>query len=270
MEPRIHTAICEHFKLSKIPFLKRTKKPFTYESFKENLSFLSTVFYSRQVATICGPPGSGKSSLIFYALNELDPAEFSVVNCQLSNPSKGAFYKTIATNLGLDPAFRADDVKLQLIDFFNEQNALGKFNCVIVDEAHSFCTDMIDELRSFYDEGQNFSLILAGLPSLINRKLNLTVTIPMRQRVKLFLECSGLTLNELKDYVNYHFEEAQAENSIMDEKCFPLLHSETSGLPRKINQVCYGTLLEGYQQKQTIINEDILNQVFNKISRKEH
>ena len=92
MQPRIHTAICEYFKMTKIPFLQRTKKPFEYDSFKENLSLLSTVFYSRQVATVCGPPGSGKSSLIFYALNNLDPSEFRVVNCQLSNPSKGAFW----------------------------------------------------------------------------------------------------------------------------------------------------------------------------------
>jgi len=269
MQPRIHTAICEYFKMTKIPFLQRTKKPFEYDSFKKNLSLLSTVFYSRQVATVCGPPGSGKSSLVFYALNDLDPSEFRVVNCQLSNPSKGAFYKTLATKMGLNPEFRADDIKLQIIDFFNEQNAQGKFNCVIADEAHNFSVDMIDELRSFYDEGGNFSLILAGLPALINRKLNLTVTIPMQQRVTLFLECSGLSLNELKNYVNHHFKQVQAENSIIDEKCFPLLHSETSGIPRKINQACYGALLKGYQQKESIINENILKKVFNSMSRKE-
>jgi len=266
MPPRVHTAICEHFKLDDIPFLKRTKKPFEYERFQKNLTMLSTVFYSRQIAVVSGPPGSGKSSLIFYSLNDLDPAEFRVVNCQLSNPSKGALYKMLATKMGLEPAFRADDVKLQIINYFDEENAQGKFNCVIIDEAHSFSVEIINELRSFYEEGNNFSLILAGLPALINRKLNLSQTIPMRQRVSIFLECSGLTLNELKKYVKYNFQQANAQNPIMDEKCFPLLHSETSGIARKINQACYGALLESYQQEKSVITEDILETVFNKIS----
>lgn len=266
MTPNIHTAICEHFKLSKIPFLKRSRAPFAYESFQENLSFLSTVFYSRQVAVISGPPGSGKSSLIYYALNDLDPAEFRVVCCELSNPSKGAFYKTLATKMGLDPAFRADDVKLQIINFFNEENAQGKFNCVIADEAHSFSIDMIDELRSFYDEGKNFSLILSGLPALINRKLNLSLTIPMKQRVSLFLECSGFSLNELQEYIQHQLQEANVKNPIIDDNCFPILHSETSGIARKVNQACYGAILEAYKQKKSIINEEILKKVFDKVS----
>ena len=266
MAPNILNAICEHFKLSKIPFLERTKVPFESDNFKQNLPFLSTVFYSRQVAVASGPPGSGKSSLLFYALNQLDPAEFRVVSCELSNPSKGAFYKTIATKMGLKPAFHADDVKLQIIDFFNEENAQGKFNCVITDEAHGFSVDMIDELRSFYDEANNFSLIMAGLPALINRKLNLSITVPMKQRVTLFVECCGFSLNELQQYIKHQFEQAKAQSPIMDEKCFPLLHSETSGIARKINQASYAALLEAYQKKQTIITEDIFKNVFNKIS----
>ena len=266
MTPNIHTAICEHFKLSKIPFLQRTKLPFDYEAFQENLSFLSTVFYSRQVAVISGPSGSGKSSLVFYAVNDLDPAEFRVVSLELSNPSKGAFYKTLASKMGLNPCFRADDIKLQIINFFNEENAQGKFNCVIVDEAHSLSIEMIDELRSFYDEAKNFSLILSGLPALINRNLNLSLTIPMKQRVSLFLECSGFSLNELQDYVQHQLKQAQAKNPIIDEKCFPILHSETSGIARKVNQACYGALLEAYKKKKTIINENILEKILDEIS----
>jgi type II secretory pathway predicted ATPase ExeA len=266
MNPNIHTSICEHFKLSKIPFLHRTKVAFNYDLFEDNLSFLSTVFYSRQVAVVSGPPGSGKTPLIFYALNDLDPAEFRVVSCELSNPSKGAFYKTLATKMGLNPNFRADDVKLQIINFFNEENAQGKFNCVICDEAHSLSINMIDELRSFYDEGKNFSLILSGLPALINRKLNLSLTIPMKQRVSLFLECSGFSLNELQDYVKHQLQQANAKNPIFDEKCFPILHSETSGIARKVNQACYGALLECYRQDKSIITEDILKKVLDKVS----
>jgi type II secretory pathway predicted ATPase ExeA len=88
----------------------------------------------------------------------------------------------------------------------------------------------------------------------------------MKQRVSLFLECSGFSLNELKDYVDHQLQQAKAKNSIIDEKCFPILHSETSGIARKVNQACYGALLECYKQKKSIINEDILQKVFDKVS----
>ncbi|MFW6025568.1 MAG: hypothetical protein ACOCRX_04435 [Candidatus Woesearchaeota archaeon] len=54
-----------------------------------------TVFYSCQVAVISGPPGSDKFSLIFYALNELDPAEFRVVSCELSQPIESRYLKNV-------------------------------------------------------------------------------------------------------------------------------------------------------------------------------
>lgn len=262
----INTAIAEHFSLKKIPFLERNKVAFKSSLFEDNLIFLSTVFNSRQIAVVTGPSGSGKSSLIFYAVNELDPAEYRVVHLELSKPNKKALYKTLAVKMGLKPAFLADDIKLQIIDFFHEENAQGKFNCVIIDEAHSLSIELIDELRSFYDEGANFSLILAGLPQLLNRNLNLSMTIPMKQRVSLFLECSGLSLSDTKDYVNYQLDDAGAQNDIIDEKCYPILHSMTSGIPRKINQACYGVLLECFKAKKSIIDEDVFKKINEKIS----
>jgi len=174
--------------------------------------------------------------------------------------------KPMAVKMGLKPSFQADDIKLQIIDFFQEENAQGKFNCVVIDEAHSLSIEMIDELRSFYDEGANFSLILAGLPQLLNRNLNLSMTLPMKQRVSLFLECTGFSLEETKDYVSYQFSAAGLQNGIIDEKCYPVLHSMTSGIARKINQVCYLALLECFKNKKNIITADVLKKVNEKIS----
>jgi type II secretory pathway predicted ATPase ExeA len=96
-------------------------------------------------------------------------------------------YKAIASKMGIHPAFSADDIKEQIFNFFSEENEQGKFNCLIIDEAHSISIPMLDELRSFYDEGGNFSLILAGLPQLVTKTLNLAVTHPINCG-KLFIE----------------------------------------------------------------------------------
>lgn len=265
MNTKIQTAILENFKLSKIPFLDREKQNFKYEEFNNNSDILTTVFYSRQIAVITGASGTGKSSLAFYTINKLDPSEFRVVGCELSNPNKKSLYKNLAIKLGLNPAFNADDIKNQIISFFNEENAQGKFNCIIIDEAHTLSIPMFDEIRSFYDEGGNFSLILSGLRPLLNR-LNLAVNQPLKQRISLFLECSGLTLLQTKEYINYQLDMANCENPIIDQKCFPFIHSVTAGIPRKINQLCYVAMLEVFKIRSSIITEEILKLVEEKLA----
>lgn len=265
MSIKINTAVLENFKLAKMPFLERSTASFRYDKFTENLDLLSTAFYSRQIAAVTGAPGSGKTSLIFYALNELEPSEFRVASVELSNPNKKALYRNIASKLGLKPYFNADDAKNQIINFFNEENAQGKFNCLIIDEAHSLSIPMFDEIRSLYDEGGNFSLVLSGLPSL-NKILNLSVNVPLKQRISLFLECLGLSLNETRDYILDELDKARCRNQIFDEKCFPLTYTLTGGSIRKINQLCYSSMLEAFKEKKALVTEDMLKTVHERMS----
>lgn len=188
-------SVCEYYSLKSIPFLQRSKTPFESDNFKKHLPMLSSVFYSRQFVTLTGSSGTGKTSLILYVLNQLEPSEFRVCHVELSNPNKKALYKTLATKMGLTPPYNADDIKLQLINFFSEENEQGKFNCVIIDEAQSLSIPMIDELRSFYDEGANFSLILAGLPPLLSRTLSLSINEPMKQRINFSIELDANDTN---------------------------------------------------------------------------
>lgn len=257
-------SVCEHFSLCNIPFLQRTKLPFESESYTKNLLLLSSVFYSRQLAVVTGVPGTGKSSLLFYAVNELDPSSFRICHIELSNPNKKALYKALAVKLGLSPAYIADDIKLQIINFFSEENEQGKFNCVIIDEAHTLSIPMIDELRSFYDEGSNFSLILSGLPPLLSRTLNLAVNQPMKQRINLNIELEPLSLVQSMEYVKHQLDIAKARNPVFDDSCYPVIHSISSGIPRRINQLSYRALLQSYVEKKTIVTADFIKLVADK------
>jgi hypothetical protein len=95
-----------------MPFLQRSKTPFDNENFSRNMILLSPVFFSRQLAVVTGMPGSGKSSLLFYAVNELDPSSFRICHIELSNPNKKALYKALAVKMGIKPAYNADDLNL--------------------------------------------------------------------------------------------------------------------------------------------------------------
>jgi len=257
-------SVCEHFSLSNIPFIQRTKTPFESENLLRNMPLLSPAFFSRQLVTVTGVSGSGKSSLLFYAANELDPLSFRICHVELSNPNKKALYKAIAVKLGLTSSYNADDIKLQIVNFFSEENEQGKFNILIIDEAHTLSIPMIDELRSFYDEGANFSLILAGLPMLLIRTMSLSVNQPMKQRINLSIELDAMTPAQTIDYIKHQLDIARAKNPIIDEKCYPIIHSISAGIPRRINQLCYRALLQGYIDKKFIITDDIIKTIAEK------
>lgn len=249
-------SVCEHFSLAGMPFIQRSKIPFESDRLTRNMMILSSAFYSRQLAVVTGMAGSGKSSLIFYAVNELDPSSFRICHIELSNPNKKALYKTLAVKMGIDPAYNGDDIKLQILNFLSDENGEGKFNCIIIDEAHTLSIPMIDELRSFYDEGANFSLILAGLPPLLSKTMNLSVNQPMKQRINLSIELEPMSPAESMDYIKHQLSLARAKDPIFDDKCYPVIHSITFGIPRRINQLCYNTILHAYLDKKHIITDD--------------
>jgi type II secretory pathway predicted ATPase ExeA len=248
-------SVCEYYSLKNIPFLYGSKTPFENSNIEKYLPLLSAAFYSRQFITVTGSPGSGKTSLIFFALNQLEPSQFRICHIELSNPNKKALYKSLAVKMGLTPPFNADDIKLQLINFFSEENEQGKFNCIIIDEAHTLSIPMIDELRSFYDEGANFSLILAGLPHLLSRTMNLSINEPMKQRINFSIELNAMTPIETMNYVKHQLSFSKARKPIFDDKCYPVIQNITSGIPRRINQLCYRLLIHGYSAKKILITE---------------
>jgi len=257
-------SVCDHFSLGTMPFINRSKTPYGNDNYSKNLLLMSTVFFSRQLLVVTGVPGSGKSSLLFYAVNGLDPSSFRICHIELSNPNKKALYKALAVKMGLTPPYNADDIKLQIINFFSEENEQGKFNCVMIDEAHTLSIPMIDELRSFYDEGANFSLVLSGLPPLLSRTMSLAVNQPMKQRINLTIELEPMTPAQSMDYIKHQLDVSRARNPIFDDSCHPVIHTITSGIPRRINQLCYRSLLQSYIEKKTIITGDYIKAVADK------
>lgn len=256
--------VCEHFSLRSIPFLQRSKIPYENDALKLNLPLVSSAFYSRQLVVVTGMSGSGKSSLLFYAVNELDPSSFRICHTELSNPNKKALYKAIAVKMGIQPVYNADDIKLQIISFFNEENEQGKFNCIIIDEAHSLSIPMIDELRSFYDEGANFSLILAGLPPLLSKTMKLSVNQPMKQRINTVVELEPMSPAQTIEYIKHQLDYAKSKTPVFDDKCYPLIHSISFGIPRRINQLCYRAMIDACIDRRAIITADDIKKLTEK------
>lgn len=258
-------AICKHFDFSEIPFIKCPKLPFENECFVQNKNIFSTAFLIRQLVTVTGPSGSGKSSFVNYAINDFEPSSHRIIVSGFFNPKNKEFYSTLSSKSGLTKKFYADDAKNSLIEFLENENRQGRFNVIILDDVHTFSMPMLSEVLSFYEESNNFSLVLVGLTDLFNHKLNLSVNIPIKRRISIMISTEALTLRQTKDYIQHHLNAAKNKNQVFDEKCFPLIHSVTNGLPGQINQLCITSIFEAFKNKVTIIDEEIIRTASSKL-----
>lgn len=101
-------------------------------------------------------------------------------------------------------------------------------------------------------------MILAGLPPLLSRTMNLSANQPMKQRINLVIELEPMSLAQSMEYIKHQLDLARAKNPIFDDKSYPAIHSITFGIPRRINQLCYRTIIQAWLDKKSIITaEDI-------------
>src|SRR5690554_2548581 len=154
--------MCKHFGFTTVPFMPEQSGFFESDPIKAGFLKLQTLTYTPQIGLVSGNIGCGKTSMVNSFVNTLDPMEVRVVSCQIVKPSVRSLYKNIATAAGITSTLYGDDIKLQLLNYFDEVRTQGKFSLVVLDEAHTFSMDVLDQIKTFFDSRKNFSLILIG------------------------------------------------------------------------------------------------------------
>jgi type II secretory pathway predicted ATPase ExeA len=256
--------LCKHFGFKTVPFIPQQSNFFESESSKPSLLKLQTLKYVPQISLITGNIGSGKTCLVNSFVNSLDPMEFRVVSSRLRKPSVRGLFKNIASYAGIQHSIYGDDIKLQLLSYFDEIRNQGKFTIVVLDEVHTFSFDVLDQLKTFFDSNNNFSLILIAQPE-ISKKLRLHACLPLKQRISIFINLKALSLIETQNYVDFKLKSAGLSKPLFDESCFPKLFQYSEGIYRMIDQICFQAITEAFLTKTSIISDKIIEKAFNSL-----
>jgi type II secretory pathway predicted ATPase ExeA len=252
----------KHFGLNKIPFSSNPSSFFDSDTLTTGLVKLQTTLFSPRIALITGKIGSGKTVLNKAFIDTLDPTEIKVVVTPVAKPSPGSIFKNIAATAGLPSLMYGDDIKLQLINHFEEIRMQGKSVLVVLDECHTFSVDVLDQLKTFFDTKRNFSMILSGQPQ-ITKTLRMSALLPLKQRISVFVNTSTLSLKETKDYVEFRMREAGASGaSLFDEAAFPLIYQYSEGVYRMVDQLCFQALTVAYMNKNNIITKETVESAY--------
>lgn len=256
-----------HFGWSKIPFSREIQTSDLYHSdqYKELHARIQYMIQERSFGLVTGDVGAGKSTAIRALRDQLHPSHHLFLYLSDSSLKPRDFYREMLLQIGVEPRFQASDLKRQfktaLLDLFENKK---KTPVVVIDEAHLLSPSMLQEIRfltNFHvDSLSPLALILVGQPELRDR-LRLRTLEAISQRITTRYHLTGLSLEELREYIHHHLKVAGEDRQIFSDAALKKIYTQTRGILRITNNLCTECLLDAVSRKQQLVDEESVERV---------
>ncbi|MBT3346575.1 MAG: AAA family ATPase [Gemmatimonadetes bacterium] len=211
-------------------------------------------------AMLTGDSGCGKTMVARSLLHELDASRTEIA--LMSNPCRDGdqFLNEILYQLGDDLPTEPDRQRTvhRIHEIVYDAHSQGKETIVVVDEAQLLQEDSIfEEMRLLLnlqlDDAFLITLLLVGQGALgerIRKHGGLDQRIATRGVVRPF------HIEDTRQYIDFRLTTAGRQEPIFHPEAIDLIHEYTSGVPRKINNICDIALVIGFSRKLDSIDAD--------------
>ena len=250
-----------------IPFGRdpRPEDLFLATSYQEAFARLELMVEYRYLGLLTGEVGSGKSTLIRRLFNAVDPLKYQPIYMNLADLKPRDFYAELLFHAGERSPYSLAKAKRLWNGLLEERAAQNdRTFLVVIDEAQTLSEAMFIELRFAMshrlDSCSLFPLILVA-QSEIRRPLNLKKNAALAQRIQLSFHLSGLSKDEVAQYVRHRMSVAAVDSPVFAEGALSMLYSATQGIPRLINQFAGQALLEALTKNLQVIDENMVGRV---------
>ena len=171
----------------------------------------------------------------------------------------------------MEPAYLVSEAKRQfdsiIIDFYKNQN---KQFVIAIDEVNLLSDAMIHEIKFLsnfqIDSLSPISLLLIGQPQL-RARLRLKMFEAIAQRVNVRFHLSGLSPEETKGYIKHHLQVVGGRRELFSDDAVKLIHNFTHGIPRMINNICVGCLLDTMIRQSEIVDPSSTERVYQEMQQ---
>ncbi len=254
--------------LKEKPFENTPDPRFLYYSHqhKEAIARLLYVVRERKgAALITGEYGSGKTLLSRVLWHELQQ-EHKYLSSFILNPRLSGieFLQEIVHQ------FSGSEFPQTKIDLFHALHKIlyanynqGKHSVIMIDEAQAIENeDIFEELRLLLnfqlDNAFLLTIILLGQPELKAAVMKLP---QLSQRMSLRFHLGALNESETQDYIQHRLTVAGSAQPIFAPDALEAIYFYSSGIPRRINNICDLALLVGFGDAAAAIDKKIVIKV---------
>jgi type II secretory pathway predicted ATPase ExeA len=200
-------------------------------------------------ALVTGRVGCGKTTVVRSMLGRASQ-EFTVGMIANTHRGLGDLMPWVARAIGM-PQIAGEPSELHdaFVDYLIREYAACRRVVLIVDEAQNLATTALEQLRvlSNVNTGKDLLLqtILIGQP-----ELRVTLARPelrqFAQRIAIEYHMEALSRDETHAYVRHRLSVAGGDPDIIASGAIEMLHENTGGVPRLINQVCDTALVYAF------------------------
>ncbi|CRI62955.1 putative OmpA/MotB domain protein [Thiocapsa sp. KS1] len=213
---------------------------------------------------LTGEIGSGKTTLMRYLLDRLDP-DVTIGLISHTHQSLGDLMDWICQAFDIQAATNTKrDLHQAFVDFLIKQYAAGKRVLLIVDEAQNLGLDKLEELRLLSninaDKDLVLQLMLLGQPQLrdLLQRAELEQFV---QRVAASYHLGPLDASETEHYIYHRILIAGGRYKIFDREACHAIHHYSKGVPRLINLLCDTALVYAYGASEKTVSAKAVDEL---------
>ena len=258
----------EYYNLLEQPFGVTPDTRFLYlnHMYRETLASLwYGIKEGRGFMALVAEPGMGKTTLLFQLLQRLRTTSARTVFLFQTCCDSSDLIRYLLQDLGICPAPDLASMHYQLNEVLLRDARAGKQFVLVIDEAQNLSEPVLETIRLLSDfetsQGKLLQIILAGQRQLANTLMKPEM-LQLTQRISVTQFLDPLDPNEVGQYVRHRLGVAGYDGKpLFTPDALDLVAGESGGIPRNINNICFGALSTAFALGRKKIDCEIVEEV---------
>jgi general secretion pathway protein A len=235
-------------------------------SHREALTALKQgIEHFRGFMMLVAEPGMGKTTLLHRLMEELAESARVVFLFQTQCNSRELLCY-ILNELQVDHAgMDAVAMHRALNQALLEEMLRGRKFVLIVDEAQNLQEPVLETIRLLSDfettHSKLIQIVLAGQPQMAETLMRGSL-VQLRQRIAVLSSLKSLSVAQTAEYVDYRLRASGwSGKQIFTADALVQIAESSGGVPRSINNYCFGAMLKTFQRGLQVVDADIVKEV---------